>query len=406
MPASVPEWRLRQRSGEGAPVATNYGYFLIADITGYTHYLSASELDHAQKTLTALLNLLIRHTRPPLVISRLAGDAVISYGLREGFVAGQTFVEMLEDTYVGFRRQIELMVRNTTCTCNACRNIGALDLKFFVHFGEFGVQKLDGHDELVGSDVNLIHRLLKNRVTEATGLRAYTLYTDAAIRQLGLAEETGQLLAHAESYEHLGTVATWVQDMHPVWEEKRDAVQAKIAPADVLYRFELETVARPEEIWDFIVLPEHFNVLLGGDYTRLSKRRGGRVAVGTVYQCYHGEDSVTNVVLGWRPFTQIVVQVVLPLPIPDVTVLVAVDLTPTATGTHVVESFSRTSGSLRGRLLGDAGMKGRKDYFHERLQAFAAHVEAEVKARPRPPAAAAPADAEVDAAVRESLVAG
>jgi hypothetical protein len=47
-------------------VATQFGYFLIADITGYTQYLSASELDHAQKTLTALLNLLIKHTKPPL----------------------------------------------------------------------------------------------------------------------------------------------------------------------------------------------------------------------------------------------------------------------------------------------------------------------------------------------------
>ncbi|GAB4578214.1 MAG: hypothetical protein Fur0022_09480 [Anaerolineales bacterium] len=102
---------------------TQYGYFLIADITGYTAYLSKSELDHAQQTLTALLNLLIRHTKPPLIISRLAGDAVISYGLRDNFFQGQTFVEMIEDTYVAFRRAIDLMVLNTTCTCNACKNI-------------------------------------------------------------------------------------------------------------------------------------------------------------------------------------------------------------------------------------------------------------------------------------------
>ena len=54
-------------------MATRFGYFLIADITGYTQYLSVSELEHAQQTLTSLLNLLIEHTKPPLVISRLAG---------------------------------------------------------------------------------------------------------------------------------------------------------------------------------------------------------------------------------------------------------------------------------------------------------------------------------------------
>ena len=66
------------------------GFLLIADITGYTAYLSASELEHAQGTLTALLELLIEHTRPPLIISRLAGDAVISYGLQDQFMQGQT----------------------------------------------------------------------------------------------------------------------------------------------------------------------------------------------------------------------------------------------------------------------------------------------------------------------------
>ena len=43
---------------------TYEGYLLIADITGYTRYLSASELEHAQETLTALLELLVENTRP------------------------------------------------------------------------------------------------------------------------------------------------------------------------------------------------------------------------------------------------------------------------------------------------------------------------------------------------------
>ena len=44
--------------------------------------LGVVELDHAQETLSELLELLIEHTRPPLILSRLAGDAVISYALR------------------------------------------------------------------------------------------------------------------------------------------------------------------------------------------------------------------------------------------------------------------------------------------------------------------------------------
>jgi hypothetical protein len=385
-------------------VATQFGYFLIADITGYTAYLSESELDHAQQSLTALLNLLIRHTKPPLVISRLAGDAVISYGLRDAFVSGQTFVEMLEDTYVSFRQQIELMVRNTTCPCNACRNIGSLDLKFFVHYGEFGVQKLDAHDELVGSDVIVIHRLLKNHVVEETGIRAYTLYTDAAIRQLGLGEETEHLTAHAESYEHLGEVRTWVQDMHPVWEQKRAATQIRIAPGEELFRFVADAAVPPETIWDHVVRPEQLNVLLGGDYTRLSQRRGGRVAVGSVYQCYHGEASMANTVLGWQPFEQMVVEFAVPVPFEGTTALVELQFTPTATGTHVVEVFSKGRGSLLGRLASDAGLTLRKATLLQQFKAFLAHIEANAASQPAIPAAAIIDALEIGSAARASLV--
>ncbi len=113
---------------------THEGYFLIADVTGYTRYLSESELEHAQDTLTALLELLVENTQPPLIISRLAGDAVISYGLLENFFFGQTFIEIIEDTYVSFRKTLERLVLNNTCRCNACANISSLDLKFFMGF--------------------------------------------------------------------------------------------------------------------------------------------------------------------------------------------------------------------------------------------------------------------------------
>ena len=38
------------------------GYLAITDITGYTAYLNESELEHAQDSLSTLLNLLIDQT--------------------------------------------------------------------------------------------------------------------------------------------------------------------------------------------------------------------------------------------------------------------------------------------------------------------------------------------------------
>ncbi|NJN81748.1 MAG: DUF2652 domain-containing protein, partial [Caldilineaceae bacterium] len=260
--------------------STQTGYLLIADITGYTGYLSDSELEHAQEVLQTLLELLIDHTRPPLAISRTAGDAVISYALQGVALQGQTFIELIEDTYVAFRRAIELMVLNNSCHCNACANIPSLDLKFFVHHGAFGIQKLGGHDELVGSDVNLIHRLLKNHVTEQTGFRAYTLYTDAAIVQLGLEEFCESLISQRESYEHLGEVEVWIQDMHPVWAAKKESLRVTIPPNEIVLQVAAEIDMPVQQVWDYLVQPAFRRILIGSDRQEIIDRYHGRVGEG------------------------------------------------------------------------------------------------------------------------------
>jgi hypothetical protein len=64
---------------------TKQGFLLIADIAGYTGYISQSELEHAQEILQTLLEVLIKNTRPPLIISCLAEDALISYSQQDNF---------------------------------------------------------------------------------------------------------------------------------------------------------------------------------------------------------------------------------------------------------------------------------------------------------------------------------
>ena len=102
------------------------GYLAITDITGYTAYLNESELEHAQDSLSTLLNLLIDQTKPPLTISRLEGDAVISFAIDGSILQSQSIVDLIDATYSAFKQALERMVLNTTCTCNACRNIPRL----------------------------------------------------------------------------------------------------------------------------------------------------------------------------------------------------------------------------------------------------------------------------------------
>lgn len=333
-------------------MAIQNGFLLIADITGYTVYLNQSELEHAHEVLQTLLELLIEHTRPPLVISRLAGDAVISYGLQPGFLNGQTFVELIEDTYVAFRKAIDVMVLNNTCKCNACTNTGNLDLKFFVHFGSFVLQKLDAHNELVGTDVNVIHRLLKNRVTEATGFRAYALYTEAALRQLGPEEISQDMVEHAETYPDVGEIKLRVQNMHPVWQAKKDLSRIKNPPDKSIAYAEIVLPVPVMLAWEVITHPEYRAVMTQSARQELQNRKKGRIGQGSVFECFHGKRSSTlQTILEWLPPEQLTTQDT--TPIPNTTCLSTILLAPHPDGTKVSITISPMQGPFFLQLLGN-----------------------------------------------------
>jgi len=327
-------------------------FFFIADISGYTRYLTESELEHAQGILTTLLELLVEHTRPPLVVSELEGDAVFSYGRADNFLLGQTFVEKIERTYIAFRRAIESMVLNNSCKCRACANIGNLDLKFFVHYGTASLQRVGEHEKLVGSDVIVVHRLLKNHVIEQTGIRAYCLYTDAAVQQLGLGELLSGFTEHSETYEHLGEVKVWVQDMHPVWEHERNTHTIEIAPGQVALRLVTEIALPPEVVWDYMSRPEFLQTLYAAAQPVTVKGPTGRVGSGHVYQCYHGDHLLPITIMEWRPLQRLLTHGLMPIPIPNTYALVDCSLEPTAAGTRLTQVFTKaTSGPWLGRQM-------------------------------------------------------
>src|SRR3989442_15505112 len=132
------------------------GYLVLADISGYTSYLAGVELDHAQGVLTDLLETIVASFKSLLTISKLEGDAVFGYVPESQVSRGETLIEFVEAGYMAFRDRLDGIRRRTTCTCDACRAIPSLDLKFIIHHGDYMTQSIAGIHELVGSDVNLV----------------------------------------------------------------------------------------------------------------------------------------------------------------------------------------------------------------------------------------------------------
>ena len=352
------------------------GYLFLADISGYTSYLNDSELEHARDTLTDLLGLLIDHAKPPLTISKLEGDAVFSYTWGEdSFQDGQAMVELIETTYVAFRRAIELMVMNNTCQCAACANVSRLDLKFFVHHGVFVQQDLGRQIELVGTDVNLIHRMMKNNVKRETGFAAYTLYTEAAVQRLGIEAMTETMRLHDESLDDLGNVRLWVQDMHPVWEQRREEHHVDFEP---LVTVAVDVALSPEVVWSYLRQPDFRSVIVGTDRVSLGKRSGGRMGPGGEFQCFHGDHVLRQVILEWTPFERIVSRDTDTMPLMKrLTWKNEYRLVPNQSGTRLTISLGNFEGAkLLPKLVTAFLSKGARQV-EDNLRRFAAMAEAD-----------------------------
>ena len=288
---------------------TRHGYLILADIGGYTGYLAHVELEHAHEILTDLLETLVGHFKQALTISKLEGDAVFANIDEEKLPRPETLLELIENAYVAFRRRRDGSQRATTCTCRACQSMNMLELKFFVHHGDYIVQNISGIRELVGSDVNLIHRLMKNHVTENTGWKAYALFTENALESTGLQLEG--LHTQNETYEHLGTVQTRTLNLFPRYDALIAAQRVTVPPeqADIVTTHEFN--APIGEVWDWIMDIQKRNKAMGemGHWKTIS-RNNGRTSAGAKNHCSHGKGASTETILDWRPFEYATVETV------------------------------------------------------------------------------------------------
>jgi hypothetical protein len=284
------------------PTPTQHGYLVLADISGYTSYLAGVELDHAHDILTDLLENVVGSLKTLLTISKLEGDAVFGYVPEAQVSRGETLLELVEATYLAFRSRQETVGRATTCACNACRAIPQLDLKFIVHHGEFIVQHVAGIRELVGTDVNLAHRLLKNHVSEATGWRAYALFTEPAAAHLAMLRDPDVTHAQVEAYEHLGEVKTCSFDLHARYAELLSSRHVEVAAeaADVVLR-KVVPAALPT-VWEWLNDPRRRTQVSPHNVWTAVPGPSGRSGVGARNHCAHGKGSSTETVLDWRPF--------------------------------------------------------------------------------------------------------
>jgi class 3 adenylate cyclase len=275
------------------------GCLILADISGYTRYLAGVELEHSTDVLADLIEVVVDRVRGRFHLDKLEGDAVFCHAEDDG-LEGNAVLSTLRACYAGFADRREEIVRATTCPCRACRGISDLNLKIVVHTGEYATHKVAQSRELMGAEVNLVHRLLKNSVTKLTGIKGYALITDSAIDRLGFEPKPMGMVGHVERYAEVGEVPGQVLDLENEWRQETERRVVYLSDAEASRIYISETSLPPSVVWDVLTSPA--KTLLWMADRRTQTDPAGALGVGSTVHCVHGRLKFVHHILDWRPF--------------------------------------------------------------------------------------------------------
>jgi hypothetical protein len=175
----------------------------IPDISGFTDFTTATEIDHASHIISELLELLVESNRTGFTLAEVEGDAILFY--RTGAPLGrEQLVEQCLSMFSNFHQRLMVIERDTVCQCGACQTASDLTLKFIAHFGYVKEIKVARFVKPTGVDMIVAHRLLKNDVDS----NEYILVTDACGAAMGPGGPHSALrwARSSQDYHAIGTV--------------------------------------------------------------------------------------------------------------------------------------------------------------------------------------------------------
>ncbi|MBI2777959.1 MAG: DUF2652 domain-containing protein [Chloroflexi bacterium] len=337
------------------PFAAQPTCFLIADISGYTGYLAEVELDHAQDILADLIGAVVTALRPNFRLAKLEGDAAFMFATAEK-LDGSMLLDTIERCYFGFRRRRRDVRQATSCECNACVQIPDLDLKFVVHHGAAILQKVAGRQELLGSDVIVAHRLLKNEVVEKLGMSAYALLTQRCIDVTEIDPAALGMREHTETYDRIGDVPGWAHDLERRWQEEEARGRVFVIPEASILTVSVATTVPPQVAWEFLTRPgQRMTWQPWVTEVTIKGATGGRRGPGSANHCVHGRDAVIEQILDWRPYDYVTDRTILDTARGPVKVLHTIELEPTAAGTTVHLRFAAPKSRREKVLMQEIG---------------------------------------------------
>jgi hypothetical protein len=263
----------------------NHSLLFIPDISGFTQFVTDTEINHSHSIIAELLESIIDSNQLELTVSEIEGDAILFYRYQE-VPSIDELLEQTQKTFLDFHGHLKRYERDRVCNCGACRQAVQLSLKIIAHTGNITLIKIKNHQKLYGPAVIVVHRLLKNEIKE----NEYLLVTDSSIStidksHLGPDNDWAEIKEGRANYEDVGEISYKYIPLSPLHE--------RVPPPEPLPQG--KTIANPIVKEIYIERPVDrlfeilFNLELRTQWSKGVKRvefdRGKIHRVGTKHTC-------------------------------------------------------------------------------------------------------------------------
>lgn len=154
-------------------------FLFMPDISGFTKFIGETEIEHSTHIIRELLEIIIEENRLDMELAEIEGDAVFFYRLNS-IPSTADIATQAHQMFIKFHEHLAKYESRRICQCGACKTANNLTLKFIAHSGVVSRYSISSRFKLIGKDVILLHRLLKNSVPE----NEYLLYTESFFADL------------------------------------------------------------------------------------------------------------------------------------------------------------------------------------------------------------------------------
>ena len=178
----------------------------IPDITGFTRFMAENDIEFSRKIIPQLLRNIVNSNSLKLTVGEIEGDAVVFY--RFGTLPSlKELVEQCKMFYLNFNDQLKTLMDEFADDFQKNASSNRLSLKVIVHAAEMTSTHIEGFPKLIGRDVVLVHKLLKNNVKESEYiLLTEKLLANYADNDKATVFDWDQLKPGKDEYDYIGSV--------------------------------------------------------------------------------------------------------------------------------------------------------------------------------------------------------